>query len=206
MPYVAVNVADFWHRWHISLSTWLRDYLFIPLGGSRGTKWQTNRNLLITMALGGLWHGAAWTFVVWGVLHGLLLIAHRSFRDFCAGRVWLCRCLDSAPGTVLRMAATFLAVSALWVVFRATQLRDAWTILRRLVKPHAGLAPPMSYHSLLILAAILGLGYWLAVSGMRRRLGLRLPEPIWGVGYAACITVILLLAPEGGKVFIYFQF
>lgn len=206
MPYLAVNVADFWHRWHISLSTWLRDYLFIPLGGSRGTKWQTTRNLLITMALGGLWHGAAWTFVIWGVLHGLLLICHRSFRAFCASRPTWDRCLTSVPGTVLRIGTTFLAVSALWVVFRAPRLKDAWTILHRLVKPHAGLASPMSYHSLVILAAILVLGYWFAVSGMWRRLGVRVPEPVWGLGYAACVTLILLLAPVTGKIFIYFQF
>src|SRR5205823_8430177 len=83
MPYLAVNVSEFWRRWHISLSSWLRDYLFIPLGGSRGTERQTCRNLLVTMALGGLWHGANWTFVVWGILHGLLLIVHRTFQGIC---------------------------------------------------------------------------------------------------------------------------
>src|SRR5436853_633867 len=83
MPYLAANVSEFWHRWHISLSTWLRDYLFIPMGGSRGTTWQTNRNLMATMALGGLWHGASWTFVVWGILHGSMLIVHRLFQAFC---------------------------------------------------------------------------------------------------------------------------
>src|SRR5437763_13647772 len=86
MPYLATNVQEFWHRWHISLSSWLRDYLFIPLGGSRGSNRQTNRNLLLTMTLGGLWHGANWTFVIWGLLHGLLLIVHRSFRSFCKPR------------------------------------------------------------------------------------------------------------------------
>lgn len=80
MPYIASNMANFWHRWHISLSSWLRDYLFIPLGGSHGGRWLTNRNLLITMTLGGLWHGASWNFVVWGVFHGLALIIHREFQ------------------------------------------------------------------------------------------------------------------------------
>ena len=79
MPYLAANVSEFWRRWHISLSSWLRDYLFIPLGGSRGGNFATCRNLMITMLLGGLWHGAAWSFIVWGVAHGLLLVAHRQF-------------------------------------------------------------------------------------------------------------------------------
>src|SRR5262249_2970883 len=82
MPYLAANVSEFWKRWHISLSSWLRDYLYIPLGGSRGTEWQTRRNLLLTMALGGLWHGASWTFVAWGVLHGVYLIVHRAFQAY----------------------------------------------------------------------------------------------------------------------------
>jgi alginate O-acetyltransferase complex protein AlgI len=80
MPYLARNISEFWRRWHISLSTWLRDYLFIPLGGSRAGGWLTSRNLLITMTLGGLWHGASWTFVIWGAVHGLLLVGHRLIR------------------------------------------------------------------------------------------------------------------------------
>src|SRR6266446_849208 len=86
MPYLAVNVSDFWRRWHISLSSWLRDYLFIPLGGSRGSNWIVCRNLMLTMALGGLWHGTRWTFVVWGTLHGVYLIVHRFFRAYCEAR------------------------------------------------------------------------------------------------------------------------
>jgi alginate O-acetyltransferase complex protein AlgI len=207
MPYLAVNVTEFWHRWHISLSTWLRDYLFIPLGGSRGPKWQTARNLLITMTLGGLWHGAGWTFVLWGLLHGLLLIGHRGFREFCVRRPAWSRRLESAPGTLLRIAVTFFSVSALWVVFRAARPEDAWTILRRMWKPHVGDMPaPMSYQSLAVLAAVLLVGYWLTSAPIRRRLALRLPEPLWGVGYAALLTIILLLSPESSKVFIYFQF
>ncbi len=79
-PYQASNIADFWRRWHISLSTWLRDYLYIPLGGSRGAPWATYRNLMITMVLGGLWHGASWTFVFWGFLHGLGLGVTRAWE------------------------------------------------------------------------------------------------------------------------------
>src|SRR5438876_774118 len=102
MPYLARNVSEFWRRWHISLSSWLRDYLFIPLGGSRGTAWRTNGNLLATMTLGGLWHGASWTFVVWGILHGVFLIIHRGFQAICKDRPLLDRVLQTPPGTAFR--------------------------------------------------------------------------------------------------------
>src|SRR5438445_5255097 len=113
MPYIAANVSDFWRRWHISLSSWLRDYLFIPLGGSRGTEWQTRRNLLVTMTLGGLWHGASWTFVAWGALHGMLLIVHRAFRDFCKSRSRLDGALQRPAGTALRVSMTLFSVGLL---------------------------------------------------------------------------------------------
>jgi alginate O-acetyltransferase complex protein AlgI len=108
-PYKALNPSDFWRRWHMTLSRWLRDYLFIPLGGSRKGKLLTLRNLLITMFLGGLWHGAAWVFVLWGLGHGLLLVIHRVASDlgFVPPWKWLARAL------------TFIAVVILWVPFRA---------------------------------------------------------------------------------------
>ncbi len=86
MPYLSANVSEFWRRWHISLSTWLRDYVFIPLGGSRGSRWLNYRNLMITMTLGGLWHGAAWGYVLWGIAHGLMLVVHKQFKDYCEAR------------------------------------------------------------------------------------------------------------------------
>src|SRR4051794_28877935 len=107
-PYKADSPSDFWRRWHISLSSCLRDYLYIPLGGSRGSRWLTYRNLLLTMVIGGLWHGASWTFVVWGGYHGLLLAAQRA-----AGSRW------SALPTLLRQAITFLLVMFGWVLFRS---------------------------------------------------------------------------------------
>ena len=85
-PYFATNISDFWHRWHISLSSWLRDYLYIPLGGNRGPAWFVYRNIMITMLLGGLWHGGAWTFVIWGGLHGLALVVHRAWQQRVEGR------------------------------------------------------------------------------------------------------------------------
>jgi alginate O-acetyltransferase complex protein AlgI len=206
MPYLAANIAEFWHRWHISLSTWLRDYLFIPLGGSRGGTWLTCRNLFLTMALGGLWHGASWTFVVWGCLHGLLLIGHRGFRAFCKPRPALDAVLQSPPGTALRVGLTFLTVIAGWVFFRATTLSAAGSIFHRLVVPSAGKTCPMQGLSLWVLIAVLAVGHWVGSRGLWRRWHERVPAPVLGTAYAVALNFALLLAPDGGKTFIYFQF
>jgi len=123
-PYLASSITDFWHRWHISLSRWLRDYLYIPLGGNRGGRWQTYRNLMLTMLLGGLWHGASWNFVIWGGYHGALLSFERMFR----------RAGNAQPGrwTVfypLQALATFALVTIGWVFFRAVTFRDSIYVL-----------------------------------------------------------------------------
>jgi alginate O-acetyltransferase complex protein AlgI len=206
LPYLSANVAEFWRRWHISLSSWLRDYLFIPLGGSRGSRRRTNRNLLLTMTLGGLWHGASWTFVAWGVLHGLLLIAHRGFRDWCDLRPRLASWLRTPSGTALRIGATFLSVSLCWVFFRATTFDKAAELLKRLVVPHSGLGSGQQNLALLLTAAAFLLGQALARRGAWKQLASRLSGPVLGTGYAAALTLTLLLAPNGGQAFIYFQF
>jgi alginate O-acetyltransferase complex protein AlgI len=206
MPYLAANVSEFWHRWHISLSTWLRDYLFIPLGGSRGTERQTRWNLMITMTLGGLWHGANWTFVFWGVLHGGMLIGHRSFRAFCKERPRLDGLLQSIPGTALRMAFTFFCVCLGWIFFRATTFGIAAAFLRRMWIPHAGLGPPLHNRSLWVTVLVMIFCHALAQRGLWKKLAVRLPAPVMGFGYAAVLTIALVLAPDSGKAFIYFQF
>lgn len=129
-PYRAVGLADFWRRWHISLSGWLRDYLYIPLGGNRRGGLRTSLNLLLVMLLGGLWHGAAWTYVVWGGLHGVLLLLERLLwggrnlrqRDVVASPAWRLRRL-------LLTAATFGVICLTWVPFRAASLRQAWLMM-----------------------------------------------------------------------------
>ncbi len=122
-PYKAVNPSDFWRRWHMTLSGWLRDYLFIPLGGSRGGTWLTVRNLMITFLLGGLWHGSAWTFVFWGLLWGLYQSVHVVAKKygFAPKWVWLNRIL------------TFVAATVAWVFFRASSLRAAKDVLESMV-------------------------------------------------------------------------
>ncbi len=206
MPYISKNVSEFWRRWHISLSSWLRDYLFIPLGGSRGTTFQTNRNLMITMTLGGLWHGASWTFVVWGILHGFLLIVHRYWQAFSAARPRLDAVFRSVPGTALRMLSTFLCVALAWVFFRAPTFSLAGEMFRRLFIPHAGLTSPLHNRSLWATVLLMAICHLLAQSGAWKRMAIHLPAPIMGFGYAVAMTMALVLAPDAGKAFIYFQF
>jgi alginate O-acetyltransferase complex protein AlgI len=208
MPYLACNVSEFWHRWHISLSTWLRDYIFIPLGGSRGTQWQRTRNLLVTMTLGGLWHGAAWTFVVWGLLHGVLLIVHRAFQCVCRKRPRLDALLQTAPGTLLRMAATFLAVCVGWVFFRATSFTTAAHLFERLVLPPGpdAVGLPLPEGGFWLMAGVVLVCHLLARADAWRTFSPRLAAPVLGVGYATVLAVTLLLCPDGGKPFIYFVF
>jgi alginate O-acetyltransferase complex protein AlgI len=205
MPYLAVNIGDFWHRWHISLSSWLRDYLFIPLGGSRGSRWQTARNLLITMTLGGLWHGAAWTFVFWGVLHGLFLVIHRFFRDWCSGRPLLERVLRSVPGKLLCMGLTFTCVAFGWVFFRAPTFETAWTLLHRVIAWSPGLGTPIPSLSLTCTLIFMWICHGVACWVPWRKLW-RVPAPIQGFAYAAALVLAQVLAPDSGKAFIYFQF
>jgi alginate O-acetyltransferase complex protein AlgI len=206
MPYLAVNVSDFWRRWHCSLSNWLRDYLFIPLGGSRAGNWLTCRNLLITMTLGGLWHGASWTFVAWGLLHGVLLILHRGFSNICRRFPVLDRILAGLPGTAFRIALTFSCVCLGWVFFRATSFAAAWTILGRLFILHDGMGPPLYSRSLWYTVALMAICHALAQRNMWKKVSKRLPAPVLGFGYAVACTLAMVLAPDSGKAFIYFQF
>jgi alginate O-acetyltransferase complex protein AlgI len=205
-PYTAQNITEFWRRWHISLGSWLRDYLFIPLGGSRCATWRICGNLLLTMALGGLWHGASWNFVLWGVLHGALLIVHRSLCWLIKGRKSLEAVLRSAPGTACRIACTFLIVALCWVLFRAPTSATAVAVYARLASPHAGLSLPGEPGPLLCLLALGVLGHLLAGVGKRQAWARRLPAPLVGAGFAALLVLAQLLAPGSNNAFIYFQF
>jgi D-alanyl-lipoteichoic acid acyltransferase DltB (MBOAT superfamily) len=126
-PYFATSITDFWRRWHISLSSWLRDYLYISLGGNRGGRLLTYRNLLLTMILGGIWHGAAWTFVIWGVFHGVVLALERAIP-------WrFPLSVDTVSGKLVRQIWTFHLVCVSWVFFRAASVADAKAILLGIV-------------------------------------------------------------------------
>ncbi len=206
MPYLSPNVSEFWRRWHISLSSWLRDYLFIPLGGSRGSGWATNRNLMLTMLLGGMWHGANWSYMVWGGLHGLMLVIHRQFRGFAENKPRLTAVLESPPGTVFRILLTFFCVSLVWVFFRP-DLDKAWVMLERMFMLHTGaLTLPLHNRSLWYTAIFVLLCHVLVARGIWQWLWARTPPVAAGFGYSVVLTAAMVLAPEQGQSFIYFTF
>jgi alginate O-acetyltransferase complex protein AlgI len=193
-PYRATSFRDFWRRWHMTLSRFLRDFLYIPLGGNRGGKWKTARNLMITMTLGGLWHGAAWGFVLWGALHGACLVIERML----SGRV-------KAPAS-LRWAIVFHVVVFGWILFRAENLDLVGTFLSQLTEP--GEATLWAPATVAAVAAVIG--FQLLPPDPLERLRLRvaaLPSYALGFGLAAVVALVGATVPsEGVPPFIYFQF
>jgi alginate O-acetyltransferase complex protein AlgI len=202
-PYFARNLTDFWRRWHISLSTWLRDYLYIPLGGNRGSLLFTYRNLMLTMLLGGLWHGAAWGFVVWGALHGAGLILHREWTRRSGGP------RKSAPTHAIRdllsTLATFYFVCICWAWFRAPDFHTAILVTKSLVLFHSagnkGLA-----HWLLVLFAVLAFIHCLNSRKTFAHWWRRPPEWLFAPAYGAAFATALLFVPQHYSAFIYFRF
>jgi D-alanyl-lipoteichoic acid acyltransferase DltB (MBOAT superfamily) len=202
-PYTATNPQDFWRRWHISLSTWLRDYLYVPLGGSRRGAARTYANLMITMLLGGLWHGANWTFVAWGALHGALLCGHRLWSGIGSKRLQEMR--RSLAWRWLSRILLFHAVCLGWVFFRAPSFDIAGQILGNLTAPG-----PVTLASLpVVLVLIAGLFGQYLPRRLRFTLEVgiaRLPSMIRGAGLACALFAIQVLGPTGVSPFIYFQF
>jgi alginate O-acetyltransferase complex protein AlgI len=200
-PYLSTNITDFWRTWHISLSTWLRDYLYVPLGGNRGGSWRMGRNLAITMLLGGLWHGASWTFVIWGGLHGAFLVLHRRFRRpphaATAGPTW-----RDLPAVLL----TFHAVSFAWIFFRAGDLDTARATIGAIVTWRVRDLPP-DLVPVLLLTALLTVTIDLA----QRRTGWQFPFTTWsrvprGLAYAAAVLGFVVFTGQPLQPFLYFQF
>jgi alginate O-acetyltransferase complex protein AlgI len=202
-PYLAANIQDFWRRWHISLSTWLRDYLYISLGGNRRGHIRTYANLLLTMLLGGLWHGANWTFVAWGGLHGMALAAHKIFREL--RRPSGDRSPPSRAGRVLAWGSTMLVVLIGWVLFRAQSFSAAFLMLSRMFSGADGLR--WIHPGAAGAFALFLLGH--VSAGIARLRPLRTVD-VRTVYGAAAVLVLLLAAiiwkPEGFQPFIYFQF
>jgi alginate O-acetyltransferase complex protein AlgI len=200
-PYLAFSITDFWHRWHISLSRWLRDYLYIPLGGNREGSLRTYRNLMLTMLLGGLWHGASWNFVIWGAYHGGLLSLER-----LAGR----RHFEQRPSPWIypfRAIATFALVAVGWVFFRAATFADSRYVLRQMFVSAGGTAPVQIPAWLLCLA---GISLLVALAEEKWECIERLAEgPAWA--YAAAVIALLFAVEligvsEKPVPFVYFQF
>ena len=193
-PYKAANVSDFWRRWHMTLSGWLRDYLFIPLGGSRGGQLLTVRNLLITFLLGGLWHGPAWTYVIWGLLWGTYLSVHSTLRKYGFTPKWIW----------LNRVITFLCAVVAWVFFRATTVDSALDVLGAMI----GLNGVSGGGSMRLAPALAGLivGGLLWVNFLPNTWEIK-PSP--KLRYALLLGVLLgasLLALSKPSPFLYFQF
>ncbi|MBN1773402.1 MAG: MBOAT family protein [Deltaproteobacteria bacterium] len=205
LPYLAASIADFWRRWHISLSFWLRDYLYIPLGGSRRGRLRTYLNLLATMALAGLWHGAAWTMVVWGLLHGALLVLHRAFRDAAAGHAGLDRVRASRPWKVGGVLLTLLCVNLAWVFFRAGSLPAAGRVLRAMFAGSASTAGLAGFRTALILLALIAVGHALVARDAPLRAYRALSPALRGLVWAVLIVALFWFAaaPAG---FLYVMF
>jgi len=204
LPYLATSVTDFWHRWHISLSTWLRDYLYIPLGGNRKGPGRTYVNILITMILGGLWHGASWTFVVWGAIHGGALVVDKWLKEGAThslsvssrGSRWI---LNS-----LGWCVTMLIVLTAWVFFRSPSFGQAFLMLRQMYGFADGIGWYHPFTLCIILLAVIAHGLAAAnVLTSRYCVPSRLIMPtvlflMW--------WLILVFPPRGFAPFVYFQF
>ena len=193
-PYRATSFQDFWRRWHMTLSRFLRDFLYIPLGGNRGGQWKTARNLMLTMVLGGLWHGAAWGFILWGTLHGTGLVIERMLRGRIDAPAWL------------RWLIVFNLVVFGWVLFRAESLDVALSFFAQLTVPgEATLWAPLT-----VAAVVLVIGFQLLPPVPLERLRLRvaeLPSYALGFGLAAVVALVGATVPsQGVPPFIYFQF
>lgn len=223
-PYRAASLQEFWRRWHISLSEWLRDYLYKPLGGSKGSRLQTCRNLFLTMLLGGIWHGAAWTFIIWGVIHGTALIIERGIRNAASATAAKLAMAPPGRGTLSAAATpreeepsrwaraigilvTFHIVCLAWIFFRAQNLQLAVAYVKGLglnwSEPSLYLQPflvVMVGGSLL--AHFLPSGWVLSTARRLENSGVLVLGAVLGFG----ILLIESIAPEGVAPFIYFQF
>nr|CCF78699.1 Membrane bound O-acyl transferase MBOAT family protein [Rubrivivax gelatinosus S1] len=221
-PYKSTSITEFWRRWHISLSTFLRDYLYIALGGNRKGPFRRYLNLAATMVLGGLWHGASWSFVLWGALHGAYLVANHGFRALCERLGWAERLSGHRGAAAAAWALTFLCVVLAWVFFRAQTLDGAVRVLSAMVSFDSLAAPQvllwnaglslqtgLGWCALLAAVALLGPNSNLIGERLLRSLAASRPRrPLVGgaVVLCACALVVLNAARDTASAFIYFNF
>ncbi|MDD6007355.1 MAG: MBOAT family protein [Bacteroidales bacterium] len=201
-PYFATNIGDFWRRWHISLMSWFRDYIYIPLGGSRVSKIITARNILLVFSLSGLWHGANWTFVTWGIYHAILLIAYSLF-------ISKIKLPKSAITSVIGALLTFAAATIGWIIFRSADINEAWGIISKIFSASLFDYVTTNKEHYLVYIAIMLVVEWiyrkqehaLCIVGTGI---LKYKAARWAVYYLIVVAILLLAGPNG--TFIYFQF
>jgi D-alanyl-lipoteichoic acid acyltransferase DltB (MBOAT superfamily) len=213
LPYFSSSVAEFWRRWHVSLSSWFSDYVYVSLGGNRVARARVAFNVLVTFGLSGLWHGAAWHYVAWGLLNGLAVlpsVLHPPRRKVRAGDLPGGDSRVPGRGTLLRMAATFTLVCIGWIFFRAVSLDDAWRVLTAIAGgPWTVGAVTLPLRDMWLLAAALAVfvvAEWLS-RGRRHPLAVEnWPRPARWLAYTLLIWGTLAAAPPVASPFIYFQF
>ncbi len=203
IPYLSRNPQEFWNRWHISLSSWLKDYLYIPLGGSRLGNILTYRNLIITMVLGGIWHGAAWSFIIWGLYHGLLLMIHRfMFGSYSKKEYPRFNIIEG-----IKIITTFNFICFGWLIFRANSVEQAMFFLKQIFTSSS--LAQIQIHSLFSLIFFAGM-LWILEFLVQNRddlKSLNYYRPELAISFITCIWIgIYILAPSQGQNFIYFQF
>lgn len=201
MPYISRSITEFWRRWHISLSTWLREYIYIPLGGNRKGKPRQYLNLWLVMLLGGLWHGASWNFVLWGALHGTALAVHKFYADTLRHRITLPPILYNG----LTWATTFLFVCTTWVLFRAANFSEAFIVLQKMyLWDSAGGINWYATGLMISLPGVVIADYLGRLLNQGRYIRLnRLSHWFW---LSFWLLGILFLAPQNPQPFVYFQF
>ena len=209
LPYFAVNPQDFWQRWHISLSTWFRDYLYIPLGGNRNGQMNTYRNLAITMLLCGLWHGAAWTFIVWGAYHALLQIIHKLLQPLLSKISTPKNVIIAKSWFFVKVVFFFHIVCLGWLIFRAESMSQVFHMLHGMLF-HFDLTRDVGQISI-ILQMVFFLGILLIVQSFQYlkndlMIVLRANTPVRGMFYFICLCLLLIGGVSGGQEFIYFRF
>ncbi len=197
LPYLSVDPSEFWQRWHISLSSWLRDYLYFPLGGSQGGTVRTYRNLMVTMLLGGLWHGANWTFIVWGAFQGVLLVIYRAVAPN------LSRSLRSPVARACHMFLFFHLICIGWVFFRASSLSECWVIAQAFARPPQLNLGEVARLVLVLPLIVVEIAQY--VSGDQRFI-LHLPWPIRSLVYVGLYLALIVFGSWSREGFIYFQF
>ena len=205
-PYFAQNLMDFWSRWHISLSTWFRDYVYFPMGGSKLSVFRTSINIIIVFAISGLWHGASWTFIIWGLLHGVSLLIYKFFRKLKVLK-WSRERLGVIH-IVLSTLLTFLFLTITWVFFRSESLSQAIEVLEKLTEL-VEFKPNLDKHSI---TAFLGLSVLLIAETKQEFFSERLKflssegQVFSFLVYPVLIVLILTIGVFDGSQFIYFQF
>lgn len=215
-PYAAIGFSDFWRRWHITLSAWLRDYLYIPLGGNRQGQFKTYINLMVTMLLGGLWHGANWTFVVWGGLHGFYLWVEKFIRDKFSGRkahldpdVAVAGITTGNTSLAFIYALfTFFLINVTWVFFRATTFAQAWTMLGSMFGMFQESEPALTTLAIIkvwVIISLMVVVHWWMRNTSVLQVAQKIPWWVLAIVWALMLMA-LALSQESSSSFIYFQF